>query len=37
MEMNKIAYLGFGLRLRREYLPQVLQRRPDVDWFAIIS
>ena len=37
MEMNKIAYLGFGLRLRREYLPQVLQRRPDVDWFEIIS
>lgn len=37
MEMKKIPYLGFGLRLRKEYLPQVLRQRPDVDWFEIIS
>ena len=32
-----LPYLGFGLRLRREYMPQVLSERPDVDWFEIIS
>jgi len=29
--------MGFGLRLRKEYLPRVLQQRPDVDWFEVIS
>ena len=28
---------GFGLRLRKEYLGQVLERHPPVDWFEIIS
>lgn len=37
MEMTKPPYLGFGLRLRREYLPYVLRQKPDVDWFEIIS
>ena len=32
-----LPYLGFGLRLRTEYMPQVLSERPDVDWFEIIS
>ena len=30
-------YLGFGLRLRREYLSPLLRNRPKVDWFEIIS
>jgi len=29
--------MRFGLHLRKEYLPRVLQQRPDVDWFEIIS
>ena len=33
----RFPYLGFGLRLRREYVPEVLSRRPDVGWFEIIS
>ncbi len=37
METKKHPYLGFGLRLRKEYLSRVLQQRPDVDWFEIIS
>lgn len=32
-----LPYLGFGLRLRKEYIQPVLQQRPDVDWFEIIS
>lgn len=28
--------LGFGLRLRREYLASALQSMPDVDWFEIV-
>lgn len=29
--------LGFGLRLRHEYLNPLLDRQPDVDWCEIIS
>lgn len=32
-----LPYLGFGLRLRKEYIQPVLEQRPDVDWFEIIS
>ncbi len=32
-----LPYLGFGLRLRKEYLAPVLESRPKVDWFEIIS
>ncbi|MES9872725.1 MAG: DUF692 domain-containing protein [Candidatus Sedimenticola sp. 6PFRAG7] len=34
---HSLPYLGFGLRLRREYLQAVLSERPDVDWFELIS
>ena len=37
METTKPANMGFGLRLRKEYLAQVMEQRPDVDWFEIIS
>lgn len=30
-------FLGFGLGLRTEHYDHVLQHRPDVDWFEIIS
>jgi uncharacterized protein (UPF0276 family) len=33
----RFPYLGFGLRLRRDYVPDVLRLRPDVGWFEIIS
>jgi len=33
----RFPYLGFGLRLRRDYVPEVLRLRPDVGWFEIIS
>ena len=32
-----LPYLGFGLRLRKEYLAPVLKTRPKVDWFEVIS
>ncbi len=33
----RLPYLGFGLRLRREYLAPVLAERPPVDWFEVIT
>lgn len=30
-------YLGYGLGLRKEHYETVLNERPDVDWFEIIS
>ena len=33
---KRLPYLGFGLRLRREYLSLALQKLPDVDWFEIV-
>ena len=35
--MKKLPYMGFGLRLRKEYLPQLLRQQLDIDWFEIIS
>lgn len=37
MQRECVSYLGFGLRLRREYLQPVLEQKPDVDWFEVIS
>jgi uncharacterized protein (UPF0276 family) len=31
-----MPYLGFGLRLRREYLAPVLETHPPVDWLELI-
>ncbi len=33
---NGFPGLGFGLRMRREYLDLTLQSLPDVDWFEVI-
>jgi uncharacterized protein (UPF0276 family) len=35
--MSKSNTLGFGLGLRSEYYQQILEQRPAVDWFEIIS
>lgn len=35
--MRKSNTLGFGLGLRSEYYQQILEQRPAVDWFEIIS
>lgn len=34
---KKPGFLGYGLGLRREYFDLVLEQRPPVDWFEIIS
>lgn len=31
------SYLGFGLGLRSEHYHEVLENKPDVDWFEVIS
>lgn len=31
------SYLGFGLGLRTEHYHEVLESKPDVDWFEVIS
>lgn len=35
--IQQLPYLGLGLRLRKEYIPLVLQEQVPVDWFEIIS
>ncbi|UVJ41912.1 DUF692 domain-containing protein [Pseudomonas sp. LS1212] len=35
--MSRSNALGFGLGLRSEYYQQILEQRPAVDWFEIIS
>ena len=35
--MSMRTTLGFGLGLRSEYYQQILERRPRVDWFEVIS
>ena len=34
---NPTPYLGHGLGLRSEYYAEVLEQRPAVDWFEIVS
>ncbi|MDH5327072.1 MAG: DUF692 domain-containing protein [Gammaproteobacteria bacterium] len=34
---NETDYLGYGLGLRSEYYDTILQERPQVDWFEILS
>ncbi|MCB1857781.1 MAG: DUF692 domain-containing protein [Gammaproteobacteria bacterium] len=34
---SRLPYIGFGLRLRREYIPAIVAEQPPVDWFEIIS
>lgn len=32
-----LPYLGFGLGLRTEHYEYVLQNRPDIDWFEVVT
>lgn len=34
---NRKNFLGFGLGLRTDHFSHVLEKRPEVDWFEIIS
>ena len=34
---SKYPYLGYGLGLRSEYYDTILEQRPDIDWFEILS
>ena len=34
---TKISLSGFGLGLRPEHYEEILQQKPDVDWFEIIT
>jgi uncharacterized protein (UPF0276 family) len=34
---NKRPYLGFGLGLRRQHYTTIVEEKPAVDWFEIIS
>lgn len=37
MNLSDRPYLGYGLGLRTEHYETVLETRPDVDWFEILS
>lgn len=32
-----MPFLGFGLGLRPDYYQEILEQRPDIDWFEILS
>lgn len=34
---NRLDFLGFGLGLRTEYYEEILQLKPKVDWFEILT
>ncbi|KGP62543.1 hypothetical protein EP47_11115 [Legionella norrlandica] len=34
---QKLPYLGFGLGLRPNYYEEILIRKPDLDWFEILT
>ena len=35
--MSNFPYLGFGLGLRSQHFPYILEKNPEIDWFEIIS
>lgn len=37
INIPKMPYLGFGLGLRPNYYEEILTRKPDLDWFEILS
>jgi len=37
MDTSKFPFLGFGVGLRRDHYLQLLENRPTMDWFEIIS
>ncbi len=34
---SKYPYLGFGLGLRKQHYTTILEQKPDVDWFEVIT
>ena len=34
---SKMPYLGFGLGLRPDYYEEILEQKPDLDWFEILT
>lgn len=37
MPVASLPYLGFGLGLRKDHYRDILNNRPDVDWFEVLS
>lgn len=37
MQRSEFPFLGFGAGLRRQHYDYVIDTRPDVDWFEVIS
>ena len=37
MEKKKFPYLGFGLGFRPTHFSDIIEQKPDVDWFEVIS
>ena len=37
MEKKKFPYLGFGLGFRPTHFSDIIEHKPDVDWFEVIS
>ncbi|MBN8543646.1 MAG: DUF692 family protein [Alphaproteobacteria bacterium] len=37
MATTSLPHLGFGLGLRTKHMPHILEHRPAVDWFEVIS
>lgn len=35
--ISKYPYLGFGLGLRKQHYTTILEQKPDVDWFEVIT
>lgn len=37
MSVSKLPYLGFGLGLRKEHYNDIIETKPDVDWFEVLT
>ena len=37
MKRSSFPFLGFGVGLRRPHYAHILERRPPMDWFEVIS
>ena len=35
--LDKMPFLGFGLGLRPDYYEEILEQKPDIDWFEILT
>ena len=37
MSYSKLPYLGFGLGLRKEHYADIIETKPNVDWFEVLT